>query len=434
VTTPAFVVGTATTPMQRRDLSAEQMAHQVVSDALADAGLAPEDISLVVVGNATAGRLLDQGCIRGQTFLLNAGLTDAGIVNVDNSCAGGASALHLAALATQGGAGHVLAVGVEKMWTGDRRETLAGIEDGVPIVDREFMHGHWENASGSVLMALNAKWMLEHMAAWGTTAEQVAAAAVKARRHGALNPHAQFQSEVTLEEVLASPAIVPPLTRLMCSSFTDGGAAVVLSAAPRAGAPKIRSTTSRSGNGSIDYHDRLAQTAAAAWAASGVDPRDVDVVELHDATAAEEICALESFGFYAPGTAAAWAASGVDPRDVDVVELHDATAAEEICALESFGFYAPGTAAAATAAGDTTLGGKGVTVNTSGGLVARGHPLGATGIAQVVELVAQLRNEAGPRQVEGARLAVAANTGGMIGSHAGTTDAAFIGIHVLEAG
>ncbi len=389
----AYVVGTATTPMQRRDLTAEEMAHQVVAGALADAGLAADQIALVVVGNATAGRLLDQACIRGQTFLLDAGLERAGIVNVDNSCAGGASALHLAALATQGGAGHVLAVGVEKMWTGDRAETLAGIEDGVPIVDREFMHAHWENPSGSVLMALNATWALEHMAAWGTTAEQVAAAAVKARRHGALNPHAQFQSEVTLEEVLASPAIVPPLTRLMCSSFTDGGAAVVLSPEARPGSPRIRSTTARSGNGAIDYHDRLAQTAAAAWEASGVDPADVDVVELHDATAAEEICALESLGFYAPGAAAA-----------------------------------------ATAAGDTALGGRGVTVNTSGGLVARGHPLGATGIAQVVELVAQLRDEAGPRQVEGARLAVAANTGGMIGSHAGTTDAAFIGIHVLEAG
>ena len=149
----------------------------------------------------------------------------------------------------------------------------------------------------------------------------------------------------------------------------------------------------RSGNGDIDYHDRLAETATAAWDASGVDPGDVDVVELHDATSAEEICALEALGFYKPGDAGA-----------------------------------------ATAAGDTTLGGRGVTVNTSGGLVARGHPLGATGIAQVVELVAQLRDEAGPRQVEGARLAVAANTGGMIGSHAGTTDAAFIGIHVLEGG
>ena len=368
-----YIVGTATTPMQRRDLTIEAMSHQVVDRALADAGMTPEQVDLVVFGNATAGRLLDQACIRGQSFLLDAGLRNAGIVNVDNSCAGGASALHLASLATLGGAGTVLAVGVEKMWTGDRLETLAGIEDGVPKEDRQFMHSHWENPSGSVLMALNAKWTIEHMEAWGTTVEQIGAAAVKARRHGALNPHAQFQSEVTLDEVLGSQAIVSPLTRLMCSSFTDGAAAVVLTLEARVGAPKILASTVRSGNGEIDYHDRLAETAAAAWDASGIDPADVDVVELHDATSAEEICALESLGFYKPGDAGA-----------------------------------------ATAAGETTLGGKGITVNTSGGLVSRGHPLGATGIAQVVELVAQLRDEAGSRQVEGARLAVAANTGGMI--------------------
>jgi acetyl-CoA acetyltransferase len=389
----AHIVGTATTPMQRRDLTIEGMSHQVVADAVADAGLTPDQVDLVVFGNATAGRLLDQACIRGQSFLLDAGLRHAGIINVDNSCAGGASALHLATLATLGGAGTVLAVGVEKMWTGHRMETLAGIEDGVPEVDRTFMHDHWENPSGSVLMALNAKWTLEHMEAWGTTVEQIGAAAVKARRHGALNPNAQFQSEVTLAEVLDSSSIVPPLTRLMCSSFTDGAAAVVLTLETRNRAPRIRASTVRSGNGDLDYHDRLAETAAAAWDASGVDPADVDIVELHDATSAEEICALESLGFYKPGDAGA-----------------------------------------ATAAGDTTIGGAGVTINTSGGLVSRGHPLGATGIAQVVELAAQLRDEAGPRQVEGARLAVAANTGGMIGSHAGTTDAAFIGIHVLEAG
>jgi acetyl-CoA acetyltransferase len=389
----AHIVGTATTPMQRRDLTIEGMSHHVVADALADAGLTPDQVDLVVFGNATAGRLLDQACIRGQSFLLDAGLRHAGIINVDNSCAGGASALHLATLATLGGAGTVLAVGVEKMWTGHRIETLAGIEDGVPEVDRTFMHHYWENPSGSVLMALNAKWTLEHMEAWGTTVEQIGAAAVKARRHGSLNPNAQFQSEVTLAEVLDSSSIVPPLTRLMCSSFTDGAAAVVLTLESRNRAPRIRASTVRSGNGDLDYHDRLAETAAAAWDASGVDPADVDIVELHDATSAEEICALESLGFYKPGDAGA-----------------------------------------ATAAGDTTIGGAGVTVNASGGLVSRGHPLGATGIAQVVELVAQLRDEAGPRQVEGARLAVAANTGGMIGSHAGTTDAAFIGIHVLEAG
>jgi acetyl-CoA acyltransferase len=257
----------------------------------------------------------------------------------------------------------------------------------VPLVDRLRMHEQLENPSGSVLMALNASWTIIQMEERDATLEQFAATAVKARHHGALNPNAQFQSEVTLDEVLQSPSIVWPLTRLMCSSFTDGAAAVVLSQAPRSGSPKIRSSTVRSGNGDMDYHERLAEAASAAW---------------DDA--------------------------GVEPGDVDVVELHDATSAEELYALESLGFFKPGDAGPATLAGDTTVGGRGVTVNTSGGLVARGHPLGATGIAQVVELTAQLRGQAGARQVEGAQLAVSANTGGIIGK-----DAAFIGIHVLEA-
>jgi acetyl-CoA acetyltransferase len=350
-------------------------------------------VNLVIFGNATAGRLIDQGCLRGQTFLAKAGLRNAGIVNVDNSCAGGSSALHLGALALLGGIGTVLAVGVEKMWTGDRAGTLAGIEDGVPGVDREFLHATMENSSGSVLMALNSGWAKTMMEERGATIEQFAATAVKARRNGALNPNAQFQEAVTLDEVLHSPTIVPPLTRLMCSSFTDGAAAVVLSSTAVEGMPRIRASSARSGNGEIDYHERLSETAAAAW---------------------EE--------------------SGIDPVDVDLVELHDATSPEELFALESLGFFKPGDAGPATAAGVTSLGGSGIAVNTSGGLVSRGHPLGATGLAQVVELTTQLRGHAGHRQVEGARLAVAVNTGGMIGTHAGTTDAGFIGIHVLEAG
>jgi acetyl-CoA acetyltransferase len=381
------IVGSAMTAMNRRDRQADDMATEVVADALSDAGIAPDQVNLVIFGNATAGRLVDQGCIRGQTFLRQAGLRNAGIVNVDNSCAGGASALHLANLAALGGAGTVLAVGVEKMWTGDRAGTLAGIEDGVPLVDRIRMHAELENPSGSVLMALNAAWCVTQMEERDATPEHFAAAAVKSRRHGALNPKAQFQTEVTLDEVLNSTSIVPPLTRLMCSSFTDGAAAVVLSAEQRTGAPRIRGAISRSGNGTMDYHERLAEAGLAAW-----DHADID------------------------------------PADVDVVELHDATSAEELYALESLGFFKPGDAGPATVAGDTSIGGPGITVNTSGGLVSRGHPLGATGIAQVVELTDQLRGRAGPRQVAGARLAVAANTGGIIG-----TDAAFIGIHVLEA-
>jgi acetyl-CoA acyltransferase len=384
----AYITGTAIVPMNRRDRTAEEMAHQVVADAVADAGVDPATVDLVVFGNATAGRLVDQGCIRGQSFLRQAGLRNAGVVNVDNSCGGGSSALHVATLAAMAGTRTVVAVGVEKMWTGDRAATLAGIEDGVPLVERVRMHAEMENPSGSVLMALNATWCRRQMEERGATLEQFAATTVKARHYGALNPNAQFQSEVTVDEVLASPSIVPPLTRLMCSSFTDGAAAVVVTPTPAAGAPRIRTSTIRSGNGDIDYHDRLAEAAAAAW---------------EDA--------------------------GVAPADVDVVELHDATSPEELYALESLGFYKPGDAGPATLAGDTSIGGRGVTVNTSGGLVGRGHPLGATGIAQVVEITHQLTGRAGARQVERPRLGVAANTGGIIG-----TDAAFIGIHVLEAG
>ena len=171
------------------------------------------------------------------------------------------------------------------------------------------------------------------------------------------------------------------------------GAAAAVVSTQRSDGTIIRGSTIRSGNGDMDYHERLAETATAAW---------------------DE--------------------SGIDPADIDVVELHDATSPEELYALESLGFFKPGDAGPATLAGDTTLGGRGVTVNTSGGLVSRGHPLGATGIAQVVELNEQLLGLAGKRQVPGARLAAAANTGGMIGFDGRPTDAAFIGIHVLEAG
>jgi acetyl-CoA acyltransferase len=388
-----YIWGAATTPMWRRDVSVEEIAHEVVADALYDAGVSASDVDLVVFGNATAGRLLDQACIRGQSFLLEAGLRNAGVVNVDNSCASGASALHLGTLATAGGAGLVLAVGVEKMWTGDRKETLAGIEDGVPIADREYMHSEWENPSGSVLMALNSMWALEHMAYYGTTAEMVAACVVKARHFGSLNPHAQYRDVVSIHEVLASPVVVPPLTRLMCSSFTDGGAAVVLSDTKRTGAPRILASVSKSGNGELDYHERLAEASQAAFAQARVVPGDIDVAEIHDATAPEELFALEALGFFAPGEAG--------PATLD---------------------------------GRTGLDTPGLVVNTSGGLVARGHPLGATGIAQVVELVGQLRDQNTERQVGGAQLALAANTGGMVGTHNGVTDAAFIGIHILERG
>ena len=171
------------------------MAHQVVADALADC---PDRPGRRQSGGASAtpppGACSTRAASGARRSCGRAGLRNAGIVNVDNSCAGGSSALHLATLASLGGTGTVLAVGVEKMWTGDRAETLAGIEDGVPLADRIRMHQELENPSGSVLMALNAAWAVDLMEERGATVEQFAAAAVKARRHGALNPNAQFQS------------------------------------------------------------------------------------------------------------------------------------------------------------------------------------------------------------------------------------------------
>jgi len=381
------IVGIGMTPMDRRDMTPDAMAGQAVQAALDDAGLSPSDIGLVISANALGGRLCDQGCIRGQSWLRHVDLGTTGVVNVDNSCAGGSSALHLGVLAAQAGQSPVLVVGVEKMWTGHRGETIAGIEDGLPSDERAELRVRLDNDAGSVLMALNATWVRHQIEARGTTPQQIAAAAAKARRCGSRNPLAQFQTPVTAAEVLASPVVVAPLTRLMCSSFTDGAAAAVVSAGTAPGAPRVRASVLRSGNGELDYHDRLTETAEEAWKAAGVGPQDIDVVELHDATSAEELYALESLGFFPAGEA------GV-----------------------------------ATAAGDTDVGGRGVCVNPSGGLVARGHPLGATGICQIVELVAQLRGTAAGRQVHEPRLAAAINTGGIMSGK----DTALVAIHVLE--
>jgi acetyl-CoA acetyltransferase len=392
--TDVAILGTGMTDMSRRDLSPETMAYQATHEALADAGLTPDQLGLVIVGNATAGRLNDQACVRGQTWLRKAGLSDVAIINVDNSCAGGSSALHLATLVAATLDRPVLALGVEKMWTGNRAETMAGIEDGLPADYRHDLHDQRhedDNPAGSILMGLNNGWAQRLMEDRGVTPRQMAAAAVKAFDHAARNPLAQCQRTTSIEEVLASAQVAGVLTRLMCSSFTDGGAAVVvagpsISAPP--GAPRIIGSVARSGNGLIDYHDRLSQAANAAW---------------------------ESWG--------------LGPEDFDLLELHDATAPEELYALESLGFFGTGEAGPATEAGRTGVDSPGLVVNSSGGLVGRGHPLGATGLAQVVELATQLRVRAGGRQVEGARLGLAVNTGGIIEG-----DAGFIGVHAVRAG
>ena len=381
------IIGVGMTPMDTRDQSVQKLASDAATAALADAGVSPNQVGLVLVGNALGGRLLEQGCIRGQAWLREVGLGSAGLVNVDNSCAGGSTALHMGFNAAVAGESPVLVVGVEKMRTGDRWATLAGIEDGLPAYERPELHAALGNDSGSILMGLNSTWVRRQIEERGTSERQIAATAVKSRRCGSRNPLAQFRTPVTVEEVLGSPTVAGPLKRLMCSSFTDGAAAAVLTTGTQRGAPQVRASVLRSGYGELEYHDRLSDSAEEAWKVSGVGPMDIDVVELHDATSAEELYALEALGFFPAGEA------GV-----------------------------------ATEAGDTDLGGRGMCVNPSGGLLSRGHPLGATGVCQVVELVHQLRGTATGRQVEGARLGMSVNSGGIVSGH----DTALAAVHILE--
>jgi len=238
----------------------------------------------------------------------------------------------------------------------------------------------WEQTLGLTFPGVFALVARAHMAKYGTTVEQMAAVAVKNHRHGALNPKAQFQKEITLEQVLASPLIADPLRLYDCCPFTDGGAAVVLAAEEVA-----------------RRHPRAVWVLASAAAS--------DHMLLHDKRDLSRVPATER------AAAAAYRQAGKGPRDVNVVELHDCFTIAEIVATEGLGLFEPGMGGIAAEKGWTSLGGK-VPVNTSGGLKAKGHPIGATGAAQVAEIVTQLRGEAGPRQVDGAATGLVHTLGG----------------------
>ena len=238
----------------------------------------------------------------------------------------------------------------------------------------------WEQTLGLTFPGVFALVARAHMAKHGTTEAQMAAVAVKNHKHGTLNPKAQFQKEITIEQVLKSARVADPLKLYDCCPFTDGGAAVVLAS----------EEVARKARRPIWV---LASAAASDWMLIG-DKRDLSRVPATERAAA-----------------AAYRQAGLGPQDVSVVELHDCFTIAEIVATEGLGLFEPGTGGIAAERGWTSLGGK-VPVNTSGGLKAKGHPIGATGAAQIAEIVTQLRGEAGPRQVGGARTGVTHTLGG----------------------
>jgi acetyl-CoA acyltransferase len=374
--------------------SVRSLATAAVGEALADAGVGVRDIDMLVFANAGEGVLTGQEMIRGQVVFHGYGFGGIPIMNVENACASASTALQVACMAVETGtAGVAVAVGAEKLTNPDKRRTMAVFSAAVDFDDMPALREQVQRdllgigtdagtdaGTGpvqSALMDVYAATARRFFARGGGSATDAAAVAVKNRAHAAMNRRAQFRERVTLEQVLGSRMIADPLRLLMCSPIADGAAAVVVCAEGRArslGATptvRIEACTLRSGgSGDIESNGAVRRAAAAAYEAAGVGPADLDVVEVHDAAAPAELWAYEQLGLCGGGGAPGLLADGV-----------------------------------------TRLGGR-CPVNPSGGLLSRGHPVGATGLAQVVELADQLRGRCGPRQVGDARLALAQNSGG----------------------
>jgi acetyl-CoA acetyltransferase len=383
-----FVAGAAMTRFGKHlERSSRELVEEAVAGVLRDAELQPGDIGACYVGNAVSGLMNGQESIRGQVVLRNTGLLGVPIVNVENACASSSTALHLGRQAIASGEhDHVLVVGYEKLYDADRQKSFRAFNASMDLEEmrRRFPAG---GEGRSVFMDLYASFSEppgDRQS--GPDEEALGMVSVKNHHHGALNPLSQFREEVSLEEVLGSRKIAGPLTLLMCSPLSDGAAALVLSARPR--------------NGS-----RVRVAASVLVSGRGDDRSQPDAVTR--------------------GARRAYERAGLGPEDLDVVELHDATAIAELQLYEELGLCAAGDAARLVLDRETWLGGR-LPVNPSGGLLARGHPIGATGAAQVVELAWQLQGRCNQRQVPDAKVALAQNAGGWVG-----TDAAACAVHVL---
>ncbi|MFE4637100.1 lipid-transfer protein [Streptomyces sp. NPDC056773] len=381
----SYIVGVGMTKFEKpesRDWQYWDMAKEAGDAALADAGIDYGLVEQVPVGYCF------QASTAGQRAAYELGLSGVPVYNVNNNCATGSTALMMARQFVEGGINDcVLALGFEKM----KRGALGGGADGGDFktspVARHYgimAAGHgFEMSPPTAQIFGNAA--REHMKLYGTTAAQLAAVGAKNHRHSANNPNAQFQDVYTVEEILAAKTIHEPLTKLQCSPTSDGAAAAVV--------------VSERFVEQHDLADRaveiVAQSMTTDTEASFASGSCIDVVG-KPMTAAAGRAVFES--------------SGLGIGDVDVIELHDCFSINELLTYEALGMCEDGGAGALIESGATTYGGRWV-VNPSGGLISKGHPLGATGLAQAAELVWQLRGTTGPRQVPGARVALAHNIG-----------------------
>ncbi|HKE41644.1 MAG TPA: thiolase family protein [Casimicrobiaceae bacterium] len=398
--TQLYVAGVGMTRFGRHlDRSIKHLTREAVEGALTDAGGERADIEAAYFTNATQGHFEGQNCIRGEIALRSMGIGSIPVVNVENACASASTAFNLAVQFLKADEGDVaLAVGVEKMYSPDKAKMFSAFDSGwdVSTVEQnkarllelgkgcEVPPGTTSDKPYSVFMDVYAAFCRLHMKVFGTTQRQIAAVAAKNHAHSVHNPLAQYRDAYTVEQVLAAPPITYPLTLPMCSPISDGAAAAVL--CTEAGLKRL----------GVDRNRAVRVLASVVHTGSDRLPEEFD----------RHVTVLAARKAYEK--------AGIGPGDISVAEVHDATAMGEIIQTENLGFCAFGEGGVIAERGETTIGGR-IPVNPSGGLESKGHPIGATGLAQIHELVTQIRGEANGRQVEGARFAIAENGGGLYG-------------------
>lgn len=359
------------------DLSFRQMIIEAGARALEDANIDGKQIDAMYIGNMSAGQFICQEHIA-SLIADHAGLVPIPATRVEAACASGGLALRQAVISVASGVhDYVVAAGIEKM-TDVMSEQATGAL--ATAADQE-----WEVNAGATFPGLYALMARRHMYEFGTTEEQMAMVAVKNHNNACMNPCAQYHTKITVESVLRSPPVALPLKLLDCSPITDGAACVIV--APAEKARKM---------------DRVPVLVIGTGQAS-------DTISLHSRQSLTGLRATTE------AARMAYRMAGIGPEDIDVAEVHDCFTIAEIMAIEDLGFCKKGEGGKLTEEGQTEIGGK-IPINTSGGLKGKGHPVGATGIAQVVEIVHQLRGDAGKRQVKGAEIGLTHNVGGTGGT------------------
>ena len=388
------------------DRNLKSIAEEAVSLALKDAGIEKDELDAAYVGNASQGVLQGQESVRGQVVLHAMGIGGIPIVNVENACASSATALNGAmAMINAGEIECALVLGMEKMYFENRaivQKAFTGsmdiemLEESVKRMKESEEKARAEAEAGgnepkkeksgqkTVFMDLYAMTARNHMEKYGTTQRQLAAVAAKNHWHSTMNPLAQYQKDYSIEEVLASPDVAYPLTRLMCSPIGDGAAAAIVCS------PEFARKKAVANKAEI--------SSCLLSSARVTGDRSQSNLSLLAKRAYDQ--------------------AGVGPEDIDLAEVHDATALGEIYASEGLMFCDPGMGGPFAEAGHSKLGGK-LPINVSGGLECQGHPIGATGVRQVVELYWHLTDRAGKRQVKGAKIGLAQNAGGLTPSGEG---------------